>query len=813
MAKKSSKIVLKKDLRVEPIEWVLPNKKEFPDWIFNTFHDYLLQSENTEITSKDFKPFKYQEFLRDYLQENSPYRGVLLYHGLGSGKTCTAITIAENLKQTRDIVVMLPASLKNNFIEHGLLFCGDPEYQKNIELLEQKYKFVSYNASNTLDQVKALGTLDSKVIIIEEAHNFISKLKSGIEGGSKQGFEIYQMLMNAKDLKIIALSGTPIVNDPFELAVLFNILRGYIEVTNYRILNVEDGFDWDKYHHDLSQIQYIDYTNINKVNLSIEFHITVKSFDPRYNDVLQQIEEVSYNSNIEVKYLNLIDYSLFETGDDGEQFYNNFIQIDEKFGDKIKNIEVFKRRILGLVSYYTAQEKDYPTTIIHDNVRVMMSDYQKSIYELIRIQEKKTEKTKTSSKSKKKKLTSSVQSMFRVYSRQVCNFVFPDEIPRPYKNPKFQVSFKKANQNQNANIDLKTMEDEINEDKISTEYKERQAAALHELEEQSEQFLNMDALDVFSPKMKMILENIEKSEGPVFVYSDFRNMEGVEIFKLVLLQNNYDFYTNDNSKPKFAIYSGSEDYEEKRNIIKTFNDISNAHGEKIKIILSTRAGVEGLDLKYIRQVHIMEPYWNNNRIKQAIGRAVRRGSHADLPPNERNVEVFKYISILDELDVKDKKGEELSTDEYINKIASNKQRLIDDLSVVLKETSIDCMLNKLVIDEEYQCMTFGEDASGFAYMPKVSRDIIDAEFKQDTKVVQKKIIPALLDDKNHIYLVDKEKKIVYFVDDDKKKKQKINQKKVKKVAIDVKSKKIYDLNSVKKGKPTLIGKYKKHTMI
>ena len=73
--------------------------------------------------------------------------------------------------------------------------------------------------------MQKVGSLDSKVIIIEEAHNFISKLKSGIEGGSSQGLEIYNMLMKARDLKIIALTGTPIINDPFELAVLFNVLE------------------------------------------------------------------------------------------------------------------------------------------------------------------------------------------------------------------------------------------------------------------------------------------------------------------------------------------------------------------------------------------------------------------------------------------------------------------------------------------------------------------------------------------------------------------------------------------------------------
>lgn len=614
------------------------------------------------------------------------------------------------------------------------------------------------------------------------------------------------MLMNAKDLKIIALTGTPIINDPFELAILFNVLRGFIEVVYFRINDVRDDVDWKTYKEQLKNIDYIDFVNINKVNRSIEFHISIKSYNPDFQDVLNQIIDVSAVNNMEVQLLNIQNFTLFPTENDGEQFYDNFVQISEKYGDKIKNEELFKYRILGLVSYYVAQKKDYPETIVHDSVRVTMSDYQKGIYEIIREKEKKTEKGSSSGRSKKKKLSSNVQSMFRVYSRQACNFVFPEEIPRPYRNPNFHISLKKS-KNKNNNVDLKTLNEELNEDKISVEYKERQEKALNELKDNASTYLSMDGLTTYGPKMKAILENIELSEGPVFIYSDFRNMEGIEIFKMILEENGYDLYTNKSNKPKYAIYSGGETYEEKKSIIKQFNNINNAHGEKIKMILSTRAGVEGLDLKYIRQVHIMEPYWNNNRIKQAIGRAVRRGSHADLPSKERKVDVFKYLAVLDERNTKNKKGEELSTDEYINKIASNKQRLIDDLKVLLKESSVDCMLNKLVIDEDYTCVSFGKNATGFSYTPKISRNIINSDFKLNTKKVKKEVITGLLDKvTNKVYLVDKTKKIIYLYHDKKQKPVEINKKNIKQIGIDLNNNQIYDLNSIKKKNPIVLGK-------
>ena len=665
-----NKIEIKRTNRIEPLEWVLPNKKAFPTWIYDTFITYKLDGKYRPVPNK-FTPFKYQEFLRDYMQNNSPYRGVLLYHGLGSGKTCTAIEIAENLKNDKNIIIMLPAALKGNFINHGILYCGDPKYKDNEKLWKSKYSFVSYNANNTPTQLKALGTLDDKVIIIEEAHNLISKLKSGLEGRSKHGLEIYNMLMNAHNLKIIALTGTPLINDLFELAVLFNVLRGFIEVTVFRIIDVDEkyGNKWifEDFEKMLYTIDYIDYVEINKVNKSIEFHITVNSRDERYYDILDNIIRTCKEEGVIVKKLQTISYTLFPADDEGEGFYKYFIATT-KYGDSLINTELFKRRIMGLVSYYKAHERDYPTEIENEVFRVVMSDDQREIYSRIRELEKKTERG--SAKSVKKKDATKIQSLFRVYSRQACNFVFPDEIIRPYRNPKFVINLKKKNKNNNSISDnefKKMLHADYNENtnnklKISKEYKMRQDNALKKLEEKADVYLRpgKDGLDKYSPKMKAILENINKSKGPVFVYSDFRNLEGIEVFSLVLKANGYSYYKETDTNPKYAIYSGSEKEDERNQIVKIFNDPDNKHGEKIKVILSTRAGVEGLDLKYIRQVHIMEPYWNELRIKQAIGRAVRRGSHKDLPNNERNVEVFKYLSVLDN-DLKQKSGESLST--------------------------------------------------------------------------------------------------------------------------------------------------------
>ena len=72
----------------------------------------------------------HQKIVRDYISTYSPYRGVLLFHGLGSGKTCSSVAIAEGLKSDKQIIVMTPASLRTNYIEE-LKKCGDDIYKKN----------------------------------------------------------------------------------------------------------------------------------------------------------------------------------------------------------------------------------------------------------------------------------------------------------------------------------------------------------------------------------------------------------------------------------------------------------------------------------------------------------------------------------------------------------------------------------------------------------------------------------------------------------------------------------------------------------
>lgn len=798
VSKKVSKKVVKKRIiyknkiepKIEPVFWVLQNNKKFPSWINKTFLKYKLTNK-TKIQSLDgkFKPFLYQLFLRDYMQNASPYRGILLYHGLGSGKSCSAITIAENLKSEKNIVCIMPASLKGNFIggpKEGLLFCGDPIYQTNPKLIYEKYTFISSNASNTLQQLGKID-LDNHVIIIDEAHNLVSRMVGGLRGDNKQGRGIYEKLMNAKNCKIIALSGTPVVNDVYEVAILMNVLRGYMYITIYDIAYVSPkyGASWNlmQLEDEFEKKDYVDYLEINKVNKTISFHLKVKPWEAEYEKILNEIVDIAKKMEINLQYNTYKKYSLFpdEPEGKGEEEFNRYFVNREN--DTMKNIELYRRRILGLVSYYKGTQGDLPTIKTDEYVNVYMSSYQFSEYEKVRELERSSRKL----------------AEIRVFTRQYSNFVFPPEIERPGIGNK--ISKKDVNKNENLARVVQASENVGEQSEVKREelkkYQNEVKMALKELSDKGEEYLVEDKLGKYSNKMKAMLENINKTEGLVFVYSDFRTLGGVEVFARVLDANGYSKFTlnknnkNKNNKGQYALYTGSEDIEERNRIKQIFASPDNKYGEHIKIILATSAGAEGLNLKNVRQVHIMEPYWNNVRIRQVIGRAVRRDSHIDLPKDQRNVSVYRYMSLISPEDQKELKPKDrVSTDEKMLSIAMKKEKLTDENLDLLKSTAVDCVLNALDNEGGINCFSFGEDVEGIAYVPMVGRDLgrgVEAE----TKVVEKQLRHGAIDVNNVVYYIEDKK---LYKATDKLKRDAIDKipKMKKKVALDLDSGDVYD---------------------
>ena len=82
----------------------------------------------------------------------TPYRGLLLYHGLGSGKSCTSIAIAEGMKTNKHVIILTPKSLRDNYMEElkkmRLILCIKKkqywEWVSNPDAYENLIKYTRY---------------------------------------------------------------------------------------------------------------------------------------------------------------------------------------------------------------------------------------------------------------------------------------------------------------------------------------------------------------------------------------------------------------------------------------------------------------------------------------------------------------------------------------------------------------------------------------------------------------------------------------------------------------------------------------------
>lgn len=300
-----------------------------------------------------------------------------------------------------------------------------------------------------------------------------------------------------------------------------------------------------------------------------------------------------------------------------------------------------------------------------------------------------------------------------------------------------------------------------------------------DLESEDGRYLNDEGLKVLSPKYFVMIENISTSPGPVLVYSQFKTLEGLGIFSSALrISKGYiqlDIVKGaggvweitpesmDLTKPRFIIYSGDQDLEKRRLLLQLYNaDIAalparlaqqctellqgapdNRNGQICKAFMITQSGAEGISLMNTRQVHLMEPYWNNVRRQQVIGRAIRLCSHMNLPWDDRVVDVYTYLSVMTPEQKKDtranmvmKNDGGLTTDEMIYSIAVDKQKLADGLQEILQSAAVDCELHfhehtaNSLPDEITQCFRIGKaGAPAFMTSPDWHDDLLSLQLR------------------------------------------------------------------------------------
>lgn len=667
------------------------NGRLFPSWILANFKSYKLP-EIMKTTDEDpcfrkskLELRKYQLFLSKFLDFNSNYQNLLIYHGVGSGKTASTINIYNmlyNYTPGWNVFILLKATLKN----HPWL--SDLEVWLTQE--EKKFRmenivFISYDAPNAdkafLDAIKNADSSKKSLYIIEEAHNFIRNVYSNIT--TKQGRRaqtIYEYMINDKKenegTRVLALSGTPAINTPYELALLFNLLRPGIFPKSEAQFNQE-------------YISASAYRTLNPLRK------------------------------------------------------NNF-----------------QRRIIGLVSYYIGATPDYYASKRIEYIDVEMSPYQEEIYGYFEGLEDAI--------AKKKRATVGKSTTYKSYTRQSCNFVFPqmkqgisgETRPRPTN---FKVSEKEAEKALMANTEAKTkttdkyyhvqkyldslenfiklfdnyLFDKNNEDlknkytliddikTYHTKYNDNYIEFNTNEKKKSQVF---QTLYMCSAKFLHVIFNIFKSPGPVLVYSNYVLMEGLQIFKIYLKYFGFTSVLDNDAGTdnfRYSEYHGGIDPKERGENLVKFNNPENKYGKISKIMMISPAGAEGISLSNIRQVHLIEPYWHEVRMIQMIGRAVRMCSHKDLPKLERHVDIYRYKSI--------RKSSKWTTDQYIEDLARGKEGLITSFLDAMKEVAIDCVLNKShnSLVDDFKCFQFEEPSLFDEQIGPAYKDDIYDDFRID----------------------------------------------------------------------------------
>lgn len=553
-------------------------------------------------TGKDALQYQ-QRIAHEFVVNNPQARGIILFNETGTGKTITAASIALSLRQTRDVIILANKSLQSNFKKDMCKYVKmvDPHATTSTvnDMMDAQFSFVSSNASNMMTQMTNLGKtkeeieynksmglvasadLTGKLIIVDEAHNLFNSIVSH----GQNAFQLYQAVMAATDVKLIFLTATPIVNDPFELVPAFNMCAG-----------------WEV--------------------LPTDYEVFTKWFvDRKHNRML--------------------------------------------------NKEKFMNRIYGLTSYYgswyqTAGRREVNQTIKRTNFpdelplkveKVHMSYHQYTIYKAARrieIDRTSNEQGRKSAQNVALRKPKIDGASYRVHSRQACNFALPSR----------------------GDAERKSSSGQDQTNKLAGLKKE-----------------HLMDLATYSPKMERILKNIEAVPNRTqAVYSSFVAGEGVCIFAKVLAARGWKRWTplggtagggrvsaaKMQSTNTYAVFTGSVPIEERDETIRVFNSDANAYGQIIRVLLFSGAGSEGVNMYNGAAIHIMEPYWNWNRILQVLARMVRYKGHEYFndQPNKQKVQPYLYISDYP-ADLDKKKIKEPTTDVQLA-VSSMRNRVLNE---------------------------------------------------------------------------------------------------------------------------------------
>ena len=655
----------------------IARRKEFNDSSFK-FDVKDAEEEAKRICFSSFELNPHQQFVKNFMSINTPYNSLLLYHGLGTGKTCSAIGISEEMRNymkqmgiTKKIIIVASPNVQENFKQqlfddrkmekvggvwniHG---CSGAKFLAEINPINLKglskekivtqvnriinsyYLFMGYgefanfiakksNVSEDFspeqqEKIKARrlrNTFENRLIIIDEVHNIRN---SENKKEKRVASRLDELIKYVHPLRLLLLSATPMYNDPREIVWLINLM------------NRNDG---------RSPLE------VGEV------------FDPQGHF---RINERGEETGKELLMRKATGYVSFLKGDNPYTFPYRVFPGDFESPQSLKKHTYPTRSLLGGEILQRMQYLDL--------FCLSPGSYQAKIYDSI-IQ-------KLIRESDTKKLDISNMERFGYTLLQK---------PLEALNMTYPISEESLDEATSASlVGIEGLHRCMNFKSNKSEYEYKP-----EILEEYGRIFSKSKIGKYSAKISEITERIISDTGICLVYSQF--LEGGIIPLALALEElgckRYDGPSLLKTPPKkklnvvYTMITGNEDLSPNNALaVKTASDTKNKDGSLIKIILISRAGSEGLDFANIRQVHILDPWYNTNRIEQTIGRAVRNCSHKNLPFTERNVMIFMYATLL--------KNNFEAADMYVYRVAEIKAILIGRVTRSLKEGAIDCILN------------------------------------------------------------------------------------------------------------------------
>jgi superfamily II DNA or RNA helicase len=642
---------------------------------YSDFENILSKYEFSSNAPDKKKSYLYQDpnqmLLRNFISLPTIYDNVLLYYDVGVGKTCTSISIAEGFKEYvtnmgRKIVVLVKnKNIQRNFVNELLSKCTQDTYVTP----EQRNLYFGISSNKNFDYQARRKELINKV------HRLINKSYQFITYGA-----FVNRVLGAKEFEKDELGRNTSKTIKKNGEVQRKKSKNPIKTFNNTVIIIDEA-------HNVTNNDV--YTALYQVlSRSFNYRLVLLTATPMYDNP-REIFEISNLLNSNNYKLKLpIRNDLFKPTDKNEiliakiqsPLINNSVLKGGIINVTSEGLEKLRTSLNGKVSYLKANTDTNPRKITIGNelvpnktgttnvVYCQMSKYQYVTYlEALKLDVKSDNRYDISS------LIQNIES-----AENVNEITSESKSSSLYKNSSDASTMSYPNKlfGKTGFLSIFSNASSLNKEYID---------------------VITTNLQKYSAKLYKLLTNVNSSPGNVFIYSNYVSYGGTSLIKQLLLHNGYKEFRNKNSESfkSFVVFDESTNIETREKYRRIFNSTDNKNGKLIKIIIGSPIVSEGITLKNVRQVHILEPSWNMSRINQIIGRTVRNYSHHALPEEDRTVSIYKYVSIYKSQNAIEKSSLLkffIDREKYV--LSEEKDRSNKIVERMLKEISFDCSLMK-----------------------------------------------------------------------------------------------------------------------